>query len=72
MKKLIIGHLVLLTSIGAFSAKKADWDNVNVLQINREKPHTTMMVYGSEQAALSFDKRQSVYHQCLNGLWKFH
>ncbi|WP_430814974.1 glycoside hydrolase family 2 TIM barrel-domain containing protein [Carboxylicivirga sp. RSCT41] len=72
MKKIIIAHLLLLTSIGAFSAKKADWDNVKVLQLNREKPHATMMVYGSEQEALSFDKKQSAYHQCLNGQWKFH
>ncbi|MBR8538220.1 DUF4981 domain-containing protein [Carboxylicivirga sediminis] len=71
MKKLIIAHLLLLVSLSAFSAKKADWDNVKVLQINREKPHATMMVYGSEQAALSFDKKQSAYHQCLNGQWKF-
>ncbi|WP_430811948.1 MULTISPECIES: glycoside hydrolase family 2 TIM barrel-domain containing protein [unclassified Carboxylicivirga] len=71
MKKLIIAHLLLLVSLSAFSAKKADWDNVKVLQINREKPHATMMVYQSEQAALSFDKKQSAYHQCLNGLWKF-
>jgi len=57
--------------MGAFSAKRADWDNVKVLQINRENPHATMMVYDSQQAALSFDKKQSVFHQCLNGQWKF-
>ncbi len=71
MKKIFILHLLLAIGIGAFSAKKADWDNVKVLQINRENPHTTMMVYQSEQAALSFDKKQSEFYHCLNGQWKF-
>lgn len=71
MKKLIIACLLSQLSTVAYSAKQADWDNVNVLQINREKPHATMMVYGSEQEALSFDKKQSAYHKCLNGQWKF-
>ena len=71
MKKLLATPFFLLMLISVFAAPKADWDNVNVLQINREKPHTTMMVYQSEQAALSYDKTQSAYHQCLNGQWKF-
>lgn len=72
MKKLIIVHLFLLIVTGAFAANKADWDNVKVLQINREKPHTTMMVYGNDQTALTFDKEQSDYYKNLNGQWKFN
>ncbi len=71
MKRVLVLNLILMLGLSAFSAKKADWHNVKVLQINREQPHATMMVYGSEQAALSFDKKQSAYHQCLNGQWKF-
>ncbi|TLX78191.1 DUF4981 domain-containing protein [Labilibacter sediminis] len=71
MKRMLLLNLILMLGLSLFSAKKADWDNVKVLQVNREKPHATMMVYQSEQTALSFDKKQSAYYQCLNGQWKF-
>lgn len=55
-----------------FAQKKPDWNNVGVLQINREKPHTTMMVYGGIDRALTAEKEQSEYFKSLNGNWKFN
>ncbi|NOU61764.1 glycoside hydrolase family 2 TIM barrel-domain containing protein [Marinifilum caeruleilacunae] len=55
----------------SYAALKSEWDNVKVLQINREKPHATMMVYSSEENAITFKKEQSRYFQSLNGNWKF-
>ena len=55
-----------------FAQKRADWNNFNVLHINREKPHATMMVYGSNEKALADDKKQSDYFRSLNGDWKFN
>ncbi|MEN8248100.1 MAG: beta-galactosidase, partial [Bacteroidota bacterium] len=72
MKKL----LFLFTSIIYFSVVYAgnepEWNNVKVLQINREKPHTTMMVYENIKNASNFDKAKSQYLKNLNGNWKFN
>jgi len=72
MKRLILVHLLVFITVSAFSARKENWNNVEVLQVNKEKPHTTMMVYQSEQAALSFDQNQSAYYKNINGQWKFN
>ncbi|NCP83754.1 MAG: DUF4981 domain-containing protein [Bacteroidetes bacterium] len=49
-----------------------EWDNPSVLQLNREEPHTTMMVYPNKEQAKQFDREKSDYFQLLNGDWKFH
>ena len=58
--------------LGAHATNKPEWNNVNVLHINKEEPHTTMMVYKSVDAALGFDKSKSEYHKSLNGRWHFN
>lgn len=49
-----------------------DWNNLNVLQRNRLQARAHFFSYQSEEAALSFDRRQSKYYKSLNGIWKFH
>ncbi|KAJ5165419.1 uncharacterized protein N7500_007249 [Penicillium coprophilum] len=48
-----------------------DWTNLNVIHNNTLPPRAHFYSYGSEDAALSFDREQSEYHS-LNGTWKFH
>lgn len=62
----------LLFIVTGFAQKEPDWNNVNVIQINREKPHTTMMVYEDTAIALTDNKEQSAYFKSLNGNWKFN
>jgi len=61
-----------LVSGSVTSTAREDWDNVDVLQMNREKPHTTMMVYESKESASFMEWTRSQYHQSLNGSWSFH
>jgi beta-galactosidase len=63
--------LLAMASASMLQAQE-DWDNVEVLQINREKPHTTMMVFESVEAAMAMERTASRYHQSLNGPWSFH
>jgi beta-galactosidase len=56
----------------AACAVSAEWNDLNVLQINREAPHTTMMVYPTAKAALRYDRTMSPWFQSLNGEWKFN
>ncbi len=71
MKKILLLALVLLLGMNLYASEKADWDNVNVLHLNREEPHATMMVYAEENSARSFDKSQSDFFRSLNGQWEF-
>ncbi|MEN8248647.1 MAG: glycoside hydrolase family 2 TIM barrel-domain containing protein [Bacteroidota bacterium] len=72
MKKQILITASLFYIGLACMAQTPDWDNVKVLQINREKPHTTMMVYKDTVKAGSFDRTASQYFKSLNGQWKFN
>ena len=62
--------------IGLFLLAKGllaeEWNDLSVLQVNREAPHATMMVYPDAQAALEYDRATSPWIQTLNGEWKFN
>ena len=48
-----------------------DWENFDVLHINRLPSAATFMVYTTKEKAVKNDKSQSEYFQSLNGTWKF-
>ena len=51
----------------------AEWNDLSVLQINREEPHATMMVYpDAVTMAMKYDRTVSPWFQSLNGEWKFN
>jgi beta-galactosidase len=56
----------------AVCAVAVEWNDLNVLQVNREAPHATMMVYPTAKAALEYDRTTSPWFQSLNGEWKFN
>lgn len=63
----------LLFNLNMASAQeRTEWDDVNVLHINKEAPRTTMMVYPSKEQAATFDRAKSDYFKLLNGEWKFN
>ena len=54
------------------TSKINDWENPQVLGINREPPHCSLMIYPDRESALKGVKESSPYYLSLNGLWKFH
>lgn len=50
--------------------EKLEWENLEVLHINKENGNATSIPYESEQAILRGDP--SYWKHCLNGEWKFH
>ncbi|KAL4779023.1 glycosyl hydrolases family 2, TIM barrel domain-containing protein [Aspergillus varians] len=48
-----------------------DWTNLNVLHRNTEPPRAHFYSYPNEDAALAFNREESLFHS-LNGTWKFH
>ncbi len=63
-----------LLAFAASSAAAVEWNDLNVLQINREAPHASMMVFPDAKAALKAgpDRTQSPWFKSLNGDWKFN
>ena len=66
--RLLLTGLLLVASGGVAS----EWNDLGVLQVNREAPHATMMVYPNTEAALGYDRATSPWFQSLNGEWKFN
>ncbi|NDV46735.1 DUF4981 domain-containing protein [Paludibacter sp. 221] len=54
------------------------WQDVQVVDVNKQAPRTTFMSYTNQSAALqaletpSFDYTKSPYYYLLNGTWKFY
>jgi beta-galactosidase len=48
------------------------WQDMNVVQVNKEYPRTQFMTYNTRQEALQTRFEQSKYYLSLNGTWKFY
>ncbi len=53
------------------SEKAYEWEDCNVVGINKEPPHNTLMVYNSIEEAIN-QQQDSANLVPLNGVWKFH
>ena len=56
----------------ADSGELPDWENPEVVGLNKERPHATLMVYPDLESAKKGDYSSSPFFLSLNGLWKFH
>ncbi|MEN8157107.1 MAG: glycoside hydrolase family 2 TIM barrel-domain containing protein [Bacteroidota bacterium] len=72
IKRVTIVAGLVLSTLMMEATERPEWDNVNVLQLNRELPHTTMMVYGSEENAGTLKRERSLFFRSMNGMWKFN
>ncbi len=48
-----------------------EWQDLEILQVNREKPGSCYIPYQTECEALSDNKNRSPYYKLLNGNWNF-
>ena len=68
MKNVILS----LWAAASVCAVAVEWNDLTVLQVNREAPHATMMAYPTVKAAMKYDRTTSPWFQSLNGEWKFN
>lgn len=68
---ILVLQTVLANTIFA-QINKPDWENLSVLEINREPARAYFIPFANEKQALTNDKNRSPYFQSLNGNWKFH
>jgi len=69
--KLFYFFLIAFVSCTA-TADPPDWEDPEVIGVNKEEPHTTLMSYNDKQTALNGDRRESSNYKTLNGQWNFH
>lgn len=72
MKKTFLLLLAqLLITFSTFSQEN-NWENPELIGINKEAPHATQIPYKSEQAAIKTNRYSSKYLKMLNDNWKFN
>ncbi len=59
-------------AVVASCAGAEEWNDLNVLQVNREPSRATMMVYPDAASALKYDRTTSPWFESLNGEWQFN
>lgn len=52
--------------------EKNDWENPEVISINKEPAHCTLIPYPDIEFALKKSREKSPYYKSLNGNWKFN
>ncbi len=67
----IVAVLYLLTSQLCAQSQKNDWENPQLLELNKEKPHATFMLFDNAADVKAGDYSRSQWHKSLNGTWKF-
>jgi beta-galactosidase len=73
MKKIIFIQVLALTAMSTtYSQKLPEWQNPDVMQVNREDPHASRFSFDSFEQAVKGEKRLSDNYLTLNGIWKFH
>jgi hypothetical protein len=55
-----------------YSQSLPEWQDPEVVQVNREAPHATLFSFESMEAAMEGEMHNSSNFLSLNGPWKFH
>jgi beta-galactosidase len=73
MKRLILPVLAFLLCMQNMLAQSnSDWENPSLIEVNKEKPHASFMLYTNETDAKNDEYTRSPYYKSLNGVWKFN
>ena len=76
LRNLLYFSLFICVMIGSNSHAEGKtelpyWRDLNVLEVNKEKPRTSFMSYADRKSALELKYEESPYYASLNGTWKF-
>jgi beta-galactosidase len=58
--------------VWSFMTAGKEWENQTINEINRAPRHATLMPYPGRPGAITGTREASIYHQSLNGNWKFN
>jgi beta-galactosidase len=71
-KRFFISILIFFLSVNLIYAQQHDWENEQVIGINKEPAHSDYIPYATIGQALADYANESPFYQCLNGTWKFN
>jgi len=72
MQRFSVTVLFCFMAIAAtFAQKLPEWQNPDVMEVNREDPHATKFSYDTFDQAIQGEKNASANYMTLNGPWKF-
>ena len=63
---------VFFVQYGLCQQANSDWENPALIDINKEAPRASFMLYENKSDAQKDDVNASSYYQSLSGTWKFH
>jgi len=72
MNKILSISVLMLVCVGLFSQEIFDWENPEVVGINKEKPRAHFIEYESENGAIEGSLDYNNNYHLLNGNWKFN
>ncbi|MGK7395924.1 MAG: glycoside hydrolase family 2 TIM barrel-domain containing protein [Candidatus Cyclobacteriaceae bacterium M3_2C_046] len=72
ISKILTVFFIFINFNNILAQDQSAWNNVDILQQNREQPHADLMVFPSQTSASENLKERSPWYQSLNGTWKFH
>jgi beta-galactosidase len=70
MKNILLGSLLLASFFKGYSQNN-DWENPQLVDQGKEKPHATFMLFNKAEDVKADDYSRSSYYKLLNGQWKF-
>lgn len=70
-KKTIVTALALFVKFCFAQSGANDWENPQLYEWNKEKPHATFMFFSKKEDVAKDDWSRSPFYQSLNGTWKF-
>ncbi len=65
-------YTLIMSIVLSINAWAQAWNDLNILQQNRQPARASMMVFPDAKAAASGQYENSAWHMSLNGEWKFH
>jgi len=73
MKKIICSLIIIsYLTLTAYSQSFNEWQDPLVNQINKEKPHATLIPFDYKEIAMYFERSKSSNFKLLSGDWKFN
>lgn len=70
-KTALVLLLIMYSTMLQAQSKNNDWENPQLFELNKEKPHATFMLFKSQQDVIADEYTRSPYYLSLNGTWKF-
>jgi beta-galactosidase len=68
----LVGCNQLQNNLVEAGLTKPDWENPDIVGINKEPGHCTLIPYSDIETALKANRKASSFYRSLNGNWKFH